>query len=144
MKKHTKYFYNNSVIINILPRTPIIHIRSLSNSAIKFTPNRSRLPNTSVAPFLESTDETRSFIAGLLLRDGQAIHQLDQIIENNNNHIRNIYHNGDSTTDNTPEITALNNLIAEDIRVRDIHQESANLMMAIYEGNVPPINNMDS
>jgi hypothetical protein len=75
-------------------------------------------------------------LASLLLRDANAIEQLNRTIQSNNDQIRDLYNN--SLADNTEVIQRLMDLSAEDIEVRDRYQHSADLLTALYEGNVPP------
>jgi hypothetical protein len=121
--------------------TPISHVRSFSKSQTIFFPSPSRLPATPVAPFLQVTDNIRSFIGELLVRDSVAIQQLDHTIEENNNNIRSFYNETNLTVNNDAHIELLNNLIEEDINERQTYQESANLLSAIYVGVNPPIHN---
>ena len=137
-----KYTINSyeSIIMRNVPHKPI---RPFSNSAIIFTPNQSSLPNTTLLPFSESTDETRDFLASLLLRDVSAIEQLNRTIQSNNDRIRDLY-DDNTLTDNIEQIQRLIDLSAEDIEVRDRYQHSADLLTALYEGNVPPTNNNEA
>ena len=139
MLKQNSYFYKS-----VFKRKQYPHVRNFSKNRIIFFPRGVRLPATDVAPFLELTDDIRSFIEETLLRDSRAIEQLDHTIEGNNNHIRDIYNSGDLYTNNSREIELLTNLIGEDINVRQTYQESANLLSAIYVGEGPPIHNMDA
>jgi hypothetical protein len=137
MIKHTINSCGSRITSNVT-RKPI---RPFSNSAMMFTPDQSSLPNTTVPPFSESTDETRDFLASLLLRDAGAIEQLNRTIQVNNNRIRDLYQDRDSVASNVQEIERLMNMSAEDIAVRNRYQHSADLLTALYEGNVPPTNN---
>ena len=140
MIKPTINSYKSIIMSNVTHRP----IRPFSISAIMFTPDQSSVPNTSILPFSESTNETRDFLASLLLRDANAIEQLNRTIQFNNNRIRDLYSDRDSTATNIEQIERLMDLSAEDIEVRDRYQHSADLLMALYEGNVPPINNNEA
>ena len=138
MIKYTINSYESIIMRNVSYKP----IRPFSNSAIIFTPDQSSLPNTTLLPFSESTDETRDFLASLLLRDASAIEELNRTIQSNNDRIRDLY--GNSFADNTEVIQRLMDLSAEDIEVRDRYQHSADLLTALYEGNVPPTNNYEA
>ena len=122
----------------------IPHTRNFSISQIIFFPLESRLPATSVEPFLELTDDISSFVEEMLLRDFRAIEQLNHTIQDNNGHIRSMYNSGNLATNNDAHIAFLNNLIEQDINERHRYQESAELLGAIYIGEEPPIHNMDA
>src|SRR5919109_1530772 len=134
------YFYKSVFRRNYYPIS-ISHVRSFSKSQRKLFPSPSRLPATSVAPFLQVTDDIRSFIGGLLVRDSVAIQQLNHTIEDNNNNIRSFYSETNLTVNNDANIELLNDLIEEDMNERQTYQESANLLSAIYIGVNPPIHN---
>lgn len=119
----------------------ISHVRSFSKSQRILFPSPSRLPATPVAPFLQVTDDIRSFVGELLIRDSVAIQQLNHTIEENNNNIRSFYNETNLTVNNDANIELLNNLIEEDINERQTYLESANLLSAIFVGVNPPIHN---
>ena len=116
--------------------------KNIYKNQIRFSSIGSRLPATPIAPFSNLTDEIRSFINERLMRDWTAIEQLDHTIQNNNSDIRDLYNGSDLTTNNDPQIARLNDLIQEDITVRQTYQQSADLLYAIYYGEEPPIHNM--
>ena len=120
----------------------ILHVRHYSKSRTTFFPE-STPPVTPVAPFLQLTDDVRSFIDQILLRNFGAIDQLNHTIQDNNNNIRNLYEGGD-LNNNIAHIGTLNNLIEQDINVRQEYLESVDLLNAIYEGEDPPIHNMSA
>lgn len=122
----------------------ISHTRNFSISQKIFFPLESRLPATPVEPFLELTDDMRSFVAEMLLRDFRAIEQLNHTIQDNNGHIRSMYNSGNLATNNDAHIAFLNDLIEQDVNERLRYQESAELLGAIYIGEDPPIHNMDA
>jgi hypothetical protein len=134
------HFYKSVFRINHYPIS-ISHVRSFSKSQRRLFPSPSRLPATPVAPFLQVTDDIRSFIGGLLVRDSVAIQQLNHTIEDNNNSIRSFYSETNLTVNNDANIELLNDLIEEDMNERQTYQESANLLSAIYIGVNPPIHN---
>lgn len=59
--------------------TSLIHVRSFSENPIRFSENESS-SSRPLRPFLVSTEETRSYLQSLLIRDVLAIRQLDHII----------------------------------------------------------------
>jgi hypothetical protein len=59
----------------------LTQVRTFSVNLIRFTENQSSPSRPSLRPFSESTEETRSFLDSLLVRDIQAMQQLDHIIE---------------------------------------------------------------
>ena len=126
---------------NIYPIS-ILHVRYYSKSRTTFFPE-SRLPATPVAPFLQLTDDVRSFIDQILLRNLGAIDQLNHTIQDNNNNIRDLYEGG-NLNNNIAHIGLLNNLIERDMNVRQEYLESVDLLNAIYEGEDPPIHNMSA
>ena len=142
MFKHN-YFYKSVFKGNIYPIS-ITNVRKFSNNHTLFFPRGPRLPATPVAPFTELTDDTRSFIGEMLLRDYTAVEQLDNVIQQNNNNIRDIYNSGNLNANIDANINALNNFIEQDINVRQTYQDSANLLSAIYMGEDPPIHNMNA
>jgi hypothetical protein len=87
--------------------------------------------------------KSRSFIDQILLRNLGAIDQLNHTIQDNNDNIRDLYEGGD-LNNNIAQIGILNNLIEQDMHVRQEYLESVGLLNAIYEGEDPPIHNMSA
>lgn len=137
------YYYKSVFKGNIYP-TSISNIRNFSKSQAMFFPRGPRLPATPVAPFTELTDDIRSFIGEILLRNLTEIERLNHTIQDNNNNIRDIYNAGNLYINIDGNIEWLRNLIEQDINLRQVHQDSADLLGAIYAGEDPPINNMNA
>jgi hypothetical protein len=135
------YFYKSIFKGNIY-RIYVPHVRNFSISQTTFAPH-DPFPATDVAPFEGLTDEIRSFLAEMLVRDIAAIEQLEHTIQDNNDNIRDFY-SGNLIINNDAQIEALNNLIEEDINVRQDYRESAYLLRSLYEGEEPPIHNMSA
>jgi hypothetical protein len=140
--KKKKCFYKSN-LRNFYP-APVLHVRAFSISQIRFSPNTSRLPTTSIAPISQLTNEERTFISNLFHRDIQAIQQLNHTIEDNNNSIQDIYNRRDLSTNLDGAIRHLTDLIEEDITERQTYTQSAELLTAIYHGDEPPIHNMEA
>src|SRR4051812_6043916 len=135
------YFYK-SVFKGNLYLIYVPHVRNFSISQTTYTP-RDPFPAADVAPFEELTDEVRSFLAEMLVRDITAINQLDHTIQDNNDNIREFY-SGNLIVNNDAQIGLLNNLIEQDINVRQDYRESTHLLRSLYEGENPPIHNMSA
>jgi hypothetical protein len=135
------YFYKSTFKGNLY-RMYVPHVRNFSKSQTTFFPHDS-LPATPVAPFEELTDEIRSFLAEMLVRDITAIEQLNHTIQDNNDNIRDFYH-GNLLVNNDAQIELLNNLIEQDVNVRQNYIESTHLLRSIYQGEDPPIHNMSA
>lgn len=134
-------YFHKSVFRENFYRISILHVRNFSNSKRIFFPVEP-LPNRPIASFSQITDDERIFVGQLLIRNSMAIEQLDHIIQVNNNNIRNLYNEGNMNANHDAQIAQLNNLIQQDINVRDMHQDSVNLLGAIYVGENPPTHNM--
>lgn len=134
-------YFHKSVFKGNFYRISKLYVRNFSKSQRIFYPPES-LPNRPVAPFSELTDDIRLFIEERLLINSMAIEQLDHTIQVNNNNIRSLYNQGNWNANNDAHIEALNNLIEQDINVREMHQESVNLLGALYMGHDPPVHNM--
>jgi hypothetical protein len=75
-----KQYQSKLLTIKKINSTTLIHVRSFSENLIKFSENESS-SSRPLRPFLVSTEETRSYLQSLLIRDVLAIRQLDHIIE---------------------------------------------------------------
>jgi hypothetical protein len=137
------YFYKSIFAAQgNLYRIYVPHVRNFSISQTTFTPH-DPFPATDVAPFEGLTDEIRSFLAEMLVRDILAIEQLDHTIQDNNDNIRDFY-SGNLIVNNDAQIALLNDLIEQDINVRRDYRESTHLLTSLYEGEDPPIHNMSA
>lgn len=118
--------------------------RAFSSSHIRNFPPRPSIPETPIAPFSQLTDESRTFINQRLDRDVADIEELSRTIENNNRHLRNIYRDPETLTDEGPLIETLTNITGDDIAERKRILESADLLSAIVTGVEPPIHSTDA
>jgi hypothetical protein len=59
----------------------LTQVRTFSENLIRLSENQSSSSRPPIRPFSEFTEETRSFLDSLLVRDIQAMQQLDHIIE---------------------------------------------------------------
>jgi hypothetical protein len=116
-------------------------IRGFSKSYIKFSP-ASSFPSAPVESFTQGTDQTKIFLGNQLIRDLDAIEQLDHTIEHNRNFIRDCNNDTDLTHDHSQDIATFSNAIIGDLAIRADHEQSALLLEALLSGNEPPINNM--
>ena len=137
------YFYNSILKGKQYPML-IPHIRSFSTSHTIFFPSDSRLPATSVARFSNSTDDIRSFVDRVLLRDLESIEQLNHTIQFNDATIRYFYSNQGLNTNTNEQIEVLTDLIEQDTNERRLYEQSAELISAISQGEEPPIHNMEA
>jgi hypothetical protein len=129
-------------IIKTPYRTPIYQIRAFSKNPIIFSENESVPSHPPLRPFSQSTEETRSFLNTLLLRDLMAIEQLNHIIQDNTETVRRWNTETALTVDHGPQIEELMHITEIDIVERNRHTESAEIIDAILEGVEPPIDRM--
>jgi hypothetical protein len=121
---------------------PLTQVRTFSGNLIRFSENPSSSSRPPLRPFSESTEETRSFLGSLLVRDILAMQQLDHIIEHTRATMRDWNNEADLTVNHGTRFQELMNIVELDIEARNRHAQSAEIIDAIMEGVEPPINSM--
>ena len=124
---------NNLLVINLTKQQK----RGFSKSSIKLLPPRPIIPE-SVPMFHEQTHETYRFIDLMLIKNYDAVAELDNSIAFRLDFI-DILKNEDDI-DNTEQIFRSIRLIEEDIDIRNDYLESALILEVINIGDKPPIN----
>jgi hypothetical protein len=121
----------------------LTQVRTFSENLIRFSENESSSSRPPLRPFSESTEETRSFLESLLVRDIQAMQQLDHIIEDSRATMRDWNNEADLTVNHGPRFQELMDILEQDIEARNRHTQSAEIIDALMEGVEPPTNSMD-
>jgi hypothetical protein len=129
MKKNN---LNNLLVINLTKQQK----RGFSKSSIKLLPPRPIIPE-SVPMFHEQTHETYRFIDLMLIKNYDAVKELDNSIVFRLGFI-DVLKNQDDI-DNTQQIFDSMRLIEEDIDVKNDYLESALILEVINIGDQPPI-----
>jgi hypothetical protein len=140
MDGHTQIFkiimkntnLNNLLIFNFAKG----QIRGFSKSSKKLVPPRA-VTSPSTPLFDEHTDDTYRFLHLTLIRDYDAIAELENSID---------FHKGlidvlkNDTEDNAIQIARSLKSVTEDIEVKTEYEESATILETIIHGDTPPIN----
>lgn len=137
-----KQYHFELLTLRKINNTSLTQVRTFSENLIRFSENQSSSSRPPLRPFLESTEETRSFLDSLLIRDVLAMQQLDHIIENSRATMRDWNNEADLTVNHGLRFQELMNIVELDIEARNRHAQSAEIIDAIIEGVEPPINSM--
>lgn len=137
-----KQYQSELLTLKKINNISLTQVRTFSENLIRFSENQSSSSRPPLRPFSEPTEDTRCFLGSLLVRDIEAMQQLDHIIEDSRAIMRDWNNEADLTVNHGPRFQELMDILELDIETRNRHTQSAEIIDALLEGVEPPINNM--